>query len=136
MRIPKYRAWHRKDKKMYPVCRLNWIENWQFQEIPSVMIPDNRANYPHYIPGKDIDLMESVGIKDRTGKEIFDGDIVKTYGTDMEILQVYFNQSVAMFCLKRQTSNGTSYTGFHYYRGSQMEVIGNIYDNPDMLTDA
>lgn len=73
------------------------------------------------------------GLTDKTGKRIYEGDIVR-YGDTIH--RVVFEQR-----------NGTAYFGLiyspietlpfgHYQDLKQIEVIGNIYDNPELLKGA
>lgn len=68
-----------------------------------------------------VKLMQSTGLKDKNGKEIYEGDIVKH--------EYNKGQSDVFFDLGR--FQPFSYLGS--YMGSEYEVIGNIYENPELL---
>ncbi|QBX24807.1 hypothetical protein Javan210_0022 [Streptococcus phage Javan210] len=79
--------------------------------------------------------MESTGLHDIHGKEVFEGDIVKVpddydaFGHNAgEILKVAFDSGC--FRLKRPNSKGR---GFYFEDDNTVEIIGNIYENPELL---
>lgn len=86
---------------------------------------------PRYI------LMQFIGLKDKNGKEIYEGDIlicpdlIERYG------QVNYRQEVCSFelLIKEQTSK-TSVKFYNYTLDdvTKFEVIGNIHENPELLT--
>lgn len=65
------------------------------------------------------------GLTDRNGKKIFEGDILKAAG--LYIVDFYDESFVIRF-----GENGIEY--FHEHFIDEMEVIGNIHDNPELLT--
>ena len=73
---------------------------------------------------KDFELMQYVGCKDKNNKEIYEGDIVKTKEHIGQI--IYFK---GMFFIDVK---GDFYLPI-YNVSEFMEVIGNIYENPDLL---
>lgn len=76
-----------------------------------------------------IELMEYAGLTDKNGKKIFEGDIVK--GTWNTIFEVYFDDCSLQF---RAKAKGGSEREIDYYGdSSKLEIIGNIYDNPELL---
>ena len=69
-------------------------------------------------------LMQYTGLKDKNGKEIWEGDIIEV-GKNF-IGKIEFDKSEAKFCYKTPTSTVGLY-GFHG------EVIGNVYQNPELI---
>jgi len=78
--------------------------------------------------------MQSTGIKDKNGKEIFEGDVVKAYEGTYEVVwpEKYItgdNEDIKAWCLNR-TDNMTGLRGLDVQ--STYEIIGNIYENPEL----
>lgn len=77
---------------------------------------------------------QSIGLKDKNGVEIFEGDLVEhddningTWGT-FEACEIVYDGDYAQFCFKNDASNFLS-----YYRN--LCIIGNIHENPELLED-
>jgi len=79
-------------------------------------------------------LMQYTGLKDKNGKEIYSGDIVSSiggkYGTDICIIR----DCVGGFeCeMINGFSTGSTFT-FSFLNEKSCEIIGNIYENPELL---
>ena len=73
---------------------------------------------------KDFELMQYVGCKDKNNKEIYEGDIVKT---KEHIGQIIYSKGMFFIDVK-----GDFYLPI-YNVSEFMEVIGNIYENPNLL---
>ena len=77
-------------------------------------------------------VMQYTGIKDKNGKEIYEGDIIVRKlppPWDNHIAVVEFNPLTAMFTIKREDGEYSDYC----ISDDDWEVIGNIYENPELL---
>lgn len=120
--IPKFRAWSKKFKRMYEVTLIDY-ENGDVglkDEHGGVAIGDI----------KQLILMQSTGLKDKNGVEIFEGDVVKlqyTITSDLELFEVrQFRGGMWRIDNRRRGSD-------LWLRNEDCEVIGNIYKDIELL---
>ena len=83
------------------------------------------VGFDHLIDNEDFNVMQSIGIKDKNGKLIFEGDIVKYGGGFTHIVEYD----------EVQGFEGQSVAGYEFASPypEKTEVIGNIHENPDRL---
>ena len=132
--IPKFRAWVKIGKRMVFSDDILTID-YENKEIVTQQVyfenglPDDRDIYCYDFDG--IELMQSTGLKDKNGKEVFVGDIIKcTRGClhEVYIEKEYggtFIGGMPVVYLKGLLS-GYAWT-------EDEEIIGNIYENPELL---
>lgn len=80
-----------------------------------------------------VSLMQFTGMKDKTGKEVYEGDIIvcgHDTGKSYNRYVIEFSDSAHAY-LARQVGC-TSHIGSGYW-GNTMLVIGNIHENPELL---
>jgi uncharacterized phage protein (TIGR01671 family) len=122
MREIKFRAWNEKHRK--------WIE-------PATIgiVADGIMFYADGIwklnPEDGIQIMQFTGIKDKNGKEIYEGDIViSTLETTLGFTKVTYSmvegKGISLARLIYAIENDLA-------RGEKIQVIGNIYENPELL---
>ena len=82
-------------------------------------------------------VMQSTGLKDKNDKEIYEGDVVKfpEFNGDIYITPVVWDKSCACFGLSFSGKYPISfdYLEEFYTELKDIEVIGNIYENPELL---
>lgn len=124
--IPKFRAWSTDKKIMAEVRTLRFTDE----------LVETDKFVERSIEGAK--LMQSTGLKDKNGKEIFEGDILKVANNDSSWFEVVkYDHDKAMFIskevnLKYEVPETSLYDLFSPYL-FKVEVIGNIWEKRDLL---
>ncbi len=81
-------------------------------------------------------LMQYTGLKDKNGKEIYEGDIVRLYEWEQGF--EYTDRKVVFFqgCFKVEDMNDGYFCNIDLVNLSLCEVVGNIYENPELLKES
>lgn len=122
--IPRYRAWNKATKAMYEVDDIMSIDFGKSEIGVKTLFFDQTNRYDF----DDIVLMQSTGLTDKNGKEIFEGDIIDS--TDGFLTGVIeFRVSLGMF-----VSDLVEYNNFERLCNvaSSRKIIGNIYESPEL----
>ncbi len=137
MREIKFRAWDKTKNEMnYKVCVGNTDHNDINYTCNLLLVDDEIEGGKKWTHADEIciDLMQFAGLLDKNGKEIYESDIVMFVDnttlpeTPTECITVVFWwEEMACFSLKN------TYHEFNFTTSSDMEVIGNIYETPELL---
>lgn len=80
-----------------------------------------------------IKLMQFTGLKDKNGKEIYEGDIVNRF-EDYNFKVVWCEEDGAFVLRSLKDKNDDYFRHMKYYElETEIEVIGNIYENPELI---
>lgn len=113
-RVPKFRAWYGIEMYDEPViCNGEFYLDWRDFE-----------------DGKTYDgavLMQSTGLKDKNGVELFEGDIVTGLDYDLDPLKGKIIFKYGCFLIESEEGN------YIISNDAETEVIGNIYENKELL---
>ena len=131
MREIKFRAWHKRDKVMWePTLVTCGSDSGAVYSYPKAKKEDNVPYFP-----RECELMQYTGMKDKNGKEIYEGDIVEVFNRGKWIV----GYSGDMFTLRKtiEAKKCYSLTSFvsDYDKDMRLsyEIIGNIYQNPELI---
>ena len=143
MREIKFRCWDKKNKKMLTYWELAKPINWEETSFLQHIIDKDEDKYGNYLGVDNYELMQFTGLKDKNGKEIYEGDIVNFYPYELSNQEqrrsllirgiIVFNDN-AQFCI-RYIDMFEPDTETDYLFKKECEVIGNKYSNPELLKD-
>lgn len=125
--IQKYRAWDSAKKEMFK-------DTFAITESGQVVVVEQEsvASSPDYVFVDHLVIMQSTGLADKNGKEIFEGDIVKMSKdvySEPTYYEVVRHRGGAYRLESKQ--HGCEL----WLRHTDCEVVGNIYENPELLED-
>jgi len=123
---------------------IGWNFGYEYNDIGSYTMQDK------YI------LMQYTGLKDKNGKEIYEGDIVKWKTAEQKTPDDYFdelgyvnyfdggflagsnnltrwNTDQGLLVINRYRFPGSIVSGDLFYQNWDIEIIGNIYENPELI---
>ena len=125
--IPRFRSWHKTWEELGKVKRIRFDGEGN---VTTVLFEGKILGVNTHTD--EIELMQSTGLKDKNGKEIFEGDIVDYKGRKAV---VKWHGSYASFIYRFVDEINERVSEWHplflaYYH---FEIIGNIYENKELL---
>jgi len=140
---PKFRAWLKKEQKMdNDVDYISWLEDELY------CIGDGIT---YMVSAEDLVLMQSTGLKDKNGKEIFEGDVLEIQGIKMivkfgnykyletsknngHILGV-LHDGLGFYVECINAADPDNISPFEPETLKNSQIIGNVYENRELLED-
>ena len=133
MREIKFRAWDLYWKKMFPALSLEFLMD---KSGINVTIPDPENKFGFYV-SDNCELMQYTGLKDKNGKEIYEGDVVRMYDRPPDTMtwDLVVEWENGKFILTGIMDKGEYFGDLSDWADCdwRIEVIGNIYENPELL---
>lgn len=120
MREIKFRAWDKLNKEMFNVESINFQERRVYKDVVS------------YRNFNDIELMQYTGLKDKNNKEIYERDILSD-GNDEKPYKVIFENG----SFRAEFEGDFEEYSFDLIDivAQGCEIVGNIYENPELMED-
>ena len=127
----KFRAWYRKLQM--------WASNgWHLENTGRLMLHSGPAD----VSDTDYVVMQYTGLKDKNGREIYEGDILRARGKVAKVEQTIGGAWTYYF---KSTKEPDTWIGYRLVREEledpvdrrgrirDVEIMGNIHENPDLL---
>lgn len=136
--IPKFRAFLIEAKTMRDVVEIDFVKNMYCLQV-------GRATIGEWFWYRDLVLMQSTGLKDKNGVEIFEGDVVKVSDGGNEedsytsVVKNYAEDGYPAFDIEAPSSWYYESNVLSAIMGGDyetIEVIGNVWENPNLLEQA
>lgn len=121
--IPKFRAWLKEENEMIEVDTMNWFDD-EFESIGDGVTFLRGAN--------KIELMQSTGLHDKNGKEIFEKDILDYNGRKV-IVKWHGSYACFIYEFVDELKNRTAEWQPLYLSYYKFEIVGNSLENPELL---
>ena len=130
----KFRVWYTPwDETEQPEMLYNAESAYDYMgEVPS-------SSFGSVLEDKSFEVMQCTGLKDKNGKLIYEGDIIKCWREDKEIgkFLVLYKKSGYRFACNFPDDNGYYIApladSLSFWEDDRLEIIGNIYENPELL---
>lgn len=127
--VPRFRAFLIEAKTMRDVVEIDFIENMFCLQV-------GRATIGEWFWFREIELMQSTGLKDKNGVEIFEGDVLLHTSSSVNYSDTYWHSYVQAY---RMDNGAYRIKGKHIYdtdlmsARSRIEVVGNVYQHQKLL---
>lgn len=130
--IPRYRAWMKSLKWMCDVTNISFDSKF----VDICQQGDTERYTEMSVEFDEITLMQSTGLFDKNGKEIFEGDVVRQVRTqpttENETITGVVTMLEGAWLIMNDNEQLASYL---WSETNENEIIGNVYENPELLED-
>ncbi len=122
--IPKFRAWIK-----YEGCFADSIESIRYDK-ETIFLKWGGFGRGDRFEFYEVELMQSTGLFDKNGKEIFEGDIVRFFDS---LYTVFYDIEEGSYRLKPHDDRWVVDYMSNFSSEESFEIIGNIYENKEQL---
>lgn len=123
--IPKFRAWDSAKKEMFK-------DTFAITESGQVVVVEQEdvMSPPDYVFVVHLVIMQSTGLFDLNGVEIFEGDIVRFFDS---LYTVFYDIKEGSYRLKPHDDRWVVDYMSNFSSEESFEIVGNIYENKELL---
>jgi uncharacterized phage protein (TIGR01671 family) len=140
MRTIKFRAWDKEEKRIWEDVESVGFYRRDVKKKGFCGATVTRDDgIPQFHEEHRLVLMQYTGLKDKNGKEIYEGDILRFRSNLLKrqnglcIGLVKYDEELASYFLTKANYEGKSMEDYSLYSQFNYEVIGNIYENKELL---
>ena len=131
--IVRYRAWDSVKKEMFK-------DTFAITESGQVVVVEQEsvASSPDYVFVDHLVIMQSTGLKDKNGRDIFEGDVleIEDEGEVLGNAKLTWDKERAVFMIEAISVDDIA--PFHEILSDESysyRVVGNVYENPELLEE-
>lgn len=126
----KFKAWHKKNKRMYYVAEIDF----ECETVTIAEAEDMKGEIE--VDMRDVILLQYIERKDKNGKEIYGDDIVSIRNGGITAIVTWDEYNARYYPKIIKAKHKASDYDIRMYRTSeQWEVIGNKHENPELLKE-
>jgi uncharacterized phage protein (TIGR01671 family) len=148
MRPIKFKVWHKPEKKMHHYLKAkfgkatNITLEGKFKDVDQITTKT--------VPNDELEIMQFTGLLDKNGNEVYEGDIVEVrhigpkdpihLGFTDKVYRVQVVWYDFSFSFERRRDDGSVMSRSNglefestYYKKNEIEIVGNIYETPELL---
>jgi uncharacterized phage protein (TIGR01671 family) len=130
----KFKAWHKQKKCMFQVTAMNFRRSGKLYSVS----PNQGDDF--YLVGDEVEVIQYTGQKDIGNIEIYEGDVVRFKRNrfthkDFKIKRgkvIFENSSFMIFTDSKKYNKKIDLTAYNI-KYFEIEVIGNIYENKELV---
>lgn len=131
--MPKFRGWHKELEQMIYGKEICGHIEYTTNLIDALNTMLNEDDY-------DIEIMQSTGLKDKNGVEIYEGDVVHYTSSIMNKAEWYkkivrHGSALLMVSFDEKTRDSSEFLNV-LSATKGVEVLGNVYENPELLEES
>jgi len=132
MRPIKFRAWDKEKEAMIYILEEIHFGHLGEGKTISTWIKTPTGYSRQLVFGENAELMQFTGLHDKNGRDVFEGDVLKIDGGG-EIIPVVVSYKDASFGITWPEGNFAELKYYFDMPFCDVEVHGNIYENPELL---
>jgi uncharacterized phage protein (TIGR01671 family) len=128
----KFRVWDKLEKRFYD-------SKSNFQDHYVISLNGKFHNLHNGVGGDEVIIQQYTGLKDKNGKEIYEGDFIKyEFPTDQQVIMRKSRGCQNIVAVRWSNEEEDNHPGFRIVdlmgQYGSCEIIGNIFENPELLS--